>query len=224
MIDVVSALNELSRIRPVFHSECDFQHALAWQLHAMFRDAKVRLEYRPFKGVRLDIWLLTLEGPVAIELKYLARRLSVEVDGELFRLTNQAAQDLRRYDFVKDIVWVERVVEEVPHATGYAILLTNDSSYWTASSRDGRIDAAIRLHEGRELSGTLQWAEHAAVGTVAGREEPLVLRDTHQIHWQDFSCVSSSTAGQFRYVVVRAALQPIEGQVPASMSRERRTA
>ena len=30
MIEIADVLNELSERRPVFHSETDFQHALAW--------------------------------------------------------------------------------------------------------------------------------------------------------------------------------------------------
>jgi len=45
--DLASVMYELSVVRPVFHSEADFQHALAWQIHKQNSALKIRLEYRP---------------------------------------------------------------------------------------------------------------------------------------------------------------------------------
>ena len=47
----------LARVRPLFHSEADFQHALAWLIHQRHSDARIRLEYRVFglEPVYLDL-------------------------------------------------------------------------------------------------------------------------------------------------------------------------
>ncbi len=37
-------LRQLALQRPLFHSEADFQHALAWELHNRLPEARVRLE------------------------------------------------------------------------------------------------------------------------------------------------------------------------------------
>ena len=47
MIHLYDVLRSLSCQRPIFHSEADFQHALAWLIHLQHPDAIVRLEYRP---------------------------------------------------------------------------------------------------------------------------------------------------------------------------------
>ena len=47
MLDLLGAMRALASHRPVFHSEADFQHALAWQIHRMLPGAVIRLEYRP---------------------------------------------------------------------------------------------------------------------------------------------------------------------------------
>lgn len=90
-----------------------------------------RLEYRPhgFERVYVDIWGHTAHGPLALELKYVTLRCSVELAGERFDLSNHGAHDLRRYDFIKDLVRLERVVEAVPTSTAAAMFLTNDPEY-----------------------------------------------------------------------------------------------
>ena len=40
----------LARVRPLFHSEADFQHAFAWQLHSAHPDARIRLEIASATG------------------------------------------------------------------------------------------------------------------------------------------------------------------------------
>src|SRR3954466_3157573 len=100
-------MSALAAVRPLFHSEADFQHGFAWEIHKAHSDARIRLETRPRPGVRLDV-LATVGGVrVAFELKYLLRKLTATVDGELFELPNQSAQDTRRYDFVKDVARLE---------------------------------------------------------------------------------------------------------------------
>src|SRR6266511_25084 len=99
MIDLPACLAALARERPLFHSEADFQHALAWYLHTLEPAARVRLEYRPFpdEALYLDLWIATPAQILALELKYFTRRLTVTVAGETYALRGQDAQDQHRY-------------------------------------------------------------------------------------------------------------------------------
>lgn len=205
MIKVADVLAELVARRPVFHSEADFQHAFAWAIHRRLPDAQVRLEF-PFSPERgqwhLDVWVEQESAALAAELKYKTRGLSVQVHGERFSLKDQSAQDLGRYDFLKDIQRLEQVISDRKDVTGYAILLTNDSAYWK-SPRDSRtLDADYRLHEGRVLQGVLSWGQGASAGTVRGREDPVHLRGTYTVHWEDYSRPSAQSYGRFRSLVV----------------------
>jgi hypothetical protein len=204
MVDLRGVLSGLAGKRPVFHSEADFQVAFAWELQRSFPDSKIRLEYKPFPAERfyLDILFRLGQTAAAIELKYPTRRLSGVVHGESFELRDQAAQDVIRYDFVKDLVRLERIAREVPGTVGYAILLTNDSSYWKESLRPRSVDAAFRLDEARTLAGQLAWAAHAGAGTVIRREAALTLSGNYQLGWLDYSQVPSSRYGRFRYLLV----------------------
>src|SRR5690242_12263278 len=94
MVDLDILLSELSRFRPIFHSEADFQHALAWRLHEQHPEFAVWLEYRArLAGERMhvDIWATAGQRILAVEVKYKQRRLQVTVNGESFDLTDQSA-------------------------------------------------------------------------------------------------------------------------------------
>ena len=109
MLDIHNLMADLSQHRPIFHSEADFQFALAWRIHEVMPDCKIRLEFKPYPKVNmyLDIWIQTAE--IAIELKFPTQNLEAKQDNEHFSLRAQGAQDTRRYDFLKDIERLEQV-------------------------------------------------------------------------------------------------------------------
>jgi hypothetical protein len=165
-VDVASALSALAGKRPVFHSERDFQHALAWQIQLASPQAQIRLETRPRRGIHLDL-LVRLDGRrTAIELKYLVARLHATVGGVLFDLPHPSANDISRHDVVKDITRIEAVLADGHADSGCVLVLSNDRSYWRSASRADTIDEAFRLHEGHVLHGTMGWAARAGKGTT----------------------------------------------------------
>lgn len=181
--DLRGALRALSERRPVFHSEADLQHELAWLLRER-AGAEVRLE-RPFyllgEAINLDLLVLNGGERTAIELKYWKRGGTLDVRGEPFVLKNQAAQDISRYDFWWDVSRLERLRAAGEIARGYAVALASDPSYW----REGRaetVDRAFRLHQDREVSGTLAW-QGAGDGTTRGRTDPITLHGTYKLDW-----------------------------------------
>lgn len=205
VLDIDGLLASLAEARKVFHSEADFQHALAWQIHLAAPGSQVRLEIDaipvPDRRMFLDIWLPVER--IAIELKYVTRELELEEGGEFFALRNHRAQDARRYDFLRDIERLELMCShgDVCQA-GYAVQLTNDPSYWNVPARMDTVDAAFRIHAGMNISGELAWAERAGPGTVRGRESPIRLRSTYRPRWQEFSAFPGRKYGQFRYLAV----------------------
>ena len=132
---VTTLRKSLSNRQPVFHSEEDFQHALAWQIQKAMPDCQVRLE-TPFpdeeENKRLDIWLPDMK--IAMELKCKTQKLDVNPPGseERFKLKPQDDRDTGRYGFIRDIRRLER------HGradAGFEVLLTNDPLYWEETSR-----------------------------------------------------------------------------------------
>ena len=71
MLDIDNQMVALSKERPVFHSEADFQFAFAWQVKQAMPTWNIRLEFNPVREegrtMALDIWIPT--AGVAIELQ-----------------------------------------------------------------------------------------------------------------------------------------------------------
>ncbi len=44
MVNISEILSSLAQYRPVFHSEADFQHTFAWEIHRWSPGASVRLK------------------------------------------------------------------------------------------------------------------------------------------------------------------------------------
>lgn len=204
MFDLVAILNSLSKNRPVFHSEADLQHALAWAIHKAVPDADIRLEVpyarRP-SSEYLDLRVNTKTHSYAIELKYKTRALSVEVKGEGFGLKSHGAQDLGRYDFFRDLQRVESLCSSYASWLGWVIFLTNDSSYWKKPTRSVAYEA-FRMEEGRTVSGTLQWGNSAGEGTIKNREDPIFLSGAYEMNWQDYSLLGVASYSRFRYLSI----------------------
>ena len=207
-LSISAVLTALAKQRPLFHSEADFQHTMAWEIHERLPRASVRLERpvevsHPNRRLHVDIWIEQDGHVLAIELKYKTRALQVLIEDEQYALRSQTAQDLGRYDFIKDIGRVENIVtDRAPRASGYAILLTNDPSYWTHPRRDNTADARFRLREGNALRGDLGWGPSASEGTKRGREDLLQLKRSYALRWEDYSRPAEGSYGRFRYLVV----------------------
>ena len=195
-------MESLSRKRPIFHSEADFQHALALEMAYSDNFCRLRLEKRfslPLgdeeKEIYMDIfaYLITPEEKLVragVELKYLTKNFEMEINGEVYRLKNQSAQDQRRYDFLLDIVRLERLIERGDIDVGYAILLTNDRSYWKEPQKRSKIpnDWDFRIHENRKIEkGTiLKWGEETGKNTKKGREDSLRFQGSYTFQWKDY--------------------------------------
>ncbi len=209
MIDLHHILKTLCECRPVFHSEADFQHAFAWQIHEQHSKFSIRLEYHLSLGERdrLDMFAFDDDNKLAIELKYKTKALFAPIGDELFWLKDVGAQDQGRYDFLRDIQRLEKFVSEHDNVTGYAILLTNDSLYWNAPRNTLTVDASFRIHEGRVLNGILSWGHTASKGTTKDRVKPITIEGTYKLTWQEYHEVESGTYvkgyRKFRYLLVK---------------------
>jgi hypothetical protein len=206
MIKIADVLNELSEKRPVFHSEADFQHALAWTIHEKCSGLNIRLERREVlnnnEKIYFDIFASNGNKTVIIEVKYKTKKLDTVVNGEKFNLKDQDAQDQGRYDFIKDISRLEKALE-IYDGTGFAIFLTNDKSYWETPTRDvDAVDEALRIHEKSIICGTLSWKKGTSKGTKSGRIKPIILKGNYTLNWNDYSDVEEQ---KFRYLLVEIA-------------------
>lgn len=205
-LDIQDVMNTLASQRKIFHSEADFQHAFAWELHLRQPEASIRLE-KPLrtdtKNLHLDFLIEHHGKSVAVELKYKTRSLKLNQGGEDFHLSSHSAQDLGRYDFIKDICRLEEITSTIRDCEGWAIMLTNDTAYWKTPQNTGTVDAAFRLTEGRVLTGKLAWTDQASAGTKKNREKDLLVTGQYTLTWDDYATVTSRSYSEFRYLAVK---------------------
>lgn len=201
---LATALRTLAGRRPVFHSEADFQLALAWGIQNQHPDATIRLEQRVLDRPRINLDVLVVVDGLrfALELKYLRASLETTIDGETFVLV-AGAPDLDRYDTVKDVVRLEQLLAAGLADAGAAVVLSNHSGFWqpTTTGRATGYDE-FRIHDGSTLAGTLDWGPSAGAGTRRGRESPHSLVRTYRPRWRPYSRVPAARNGEFRSLVV----------------------
>jgi len=97
-MDVEIPLLQLKNKRKVFHSEADFQFALAWELQLQYPDGSIRLEYPPPHDPTkyVDILVRLGDDVYPIELKYKTKLFSAVVDGEPYYLKYRGGRDRRQ--------------------------------------------------------------------------------------------------------------------------------
>lgn len=202
-LSIGDVMLKLAQLRPIFHSEADFQHSVAWEIHRCLPNASVTLE-RPYRTsaspLHLDMLIRFGDQALAVELKYKTAKLSHRGMDDHYTLLNQNAQDVGRYDFIKDIWRLEAITKAIPNCLGWAIILSNDSGYWNASRRSGTVDSEFRLSEGGTLQGTRSWGAAASAGTMKNREKPIVLESVYGLRWHKYSEITALKNGQFRYI------------------------
>jgi hypothetical protein len=198
---VAPAMDELAKERPIFHSEADFQLALAWILQRLHPGAQIRLEKRILDDprVELDVYL-TLDGRrFGLELKYPRSKADVVVDEERFVLRT-GAPDLERYDVLKDVARLERLVTEDVIDEGCAVVLTNAAGLWRPAPRARAASYdAFRIHDGHRLEGIAEWGAAAGAGTRTAREGALTLTGSYSLVWRDYAVVSGTA---LRYLLI----------------------
>jgi hypothetical protein len=217
-MEIDKIIDELKSKRKVFFSESDFQFALAWEIQRHYAkkniEADIRLEYcfqdkDDNKNKYIDI-IVKLENTIyPIELKYKTlsflnektKSRTVKDYNEYYNLKNQGAQDLGRYDYLKDIQRIEQFSKnkdyEKDFECGYAILLTNDISYWD-NDKANCVDVQFSLKDNRTTPKKMSW-ENAGKGTTKGRENPIELNNKYTIKWNEYSKFKEIKNGEFKY-------------------------
>lgn len=153
----------------LFYNERDFQINLAFFLKNTNYYDNVLLEYSlpastmlNFSDIRIDIVLVKENLYFPIELKYKTKKVLGELNrfGETFSnvevLKNQAAQNIGRYSFWKDVSRLEVVKKNfAPNIeAGFCIFLTNDIYY--QKSPQGA-SGAFTMEAGTVLTGNINW-------------------------------------------------------------------
>jgi len=200
LLNLPETLKELSLARPVFHSEADFQFALASHLRKKFSGLEIRLEIPMTDGMILDLLLAApfVSEKYAIELKYKTTAWEGNINGEQFKLKSHGADDIGCYDTLKDVERIEYFISSGLATQGAVILLTNDPVYWRPRPPGAKITNAhqFRIHEDLVISGERSWGP-ATGGANRGRESAIPIFGEYSTKWEDYSQIGGEK-GSFR--------------------------
>ena len=199
-LDMHALMVGLSKERPIFHNEAEFQHALAWHIHTLQPDRRVRLEAR-LGGAFVDLWLP--DTHTAVELKFGRHNFETVHAGEIYDLRTGAA-DVTAYSFVRDIERLESLAAEGEIATGFAGLLSNDPWLWTPpQSGSAMIFDAFRLHDTQPALTGRRSVTAVATPKIAKAHPPVTLAGSYAPTWRAYAEHTGTGRGVFRYLTVK---------------------
>lgn len=134
-------------------------------------------------------------------------------------MKNHGAPDLARYDFIKDIVRIEKVCNTFHKTNGFAIILSNESALWNQPVLRDKIpnDIEYRIHNEKVLEGELNWGPNTGQGTMKGRESSLNLLGTYKLNWLPYSKVLDSAGGEFKIAIIEVPAKLKESKVNVNL-------
>ncbi len=205
-ISIQKLMSNLSKHRRIFHSEADFQHALAWQIHTDFPDCEIRLEYKPIssENMSVDIWAWIGDIQIALEVKYPAAKYINKQQDETFHLDKGGPLGTARYGFLKDIQRLEKFSGR-KDTLCFAVLLTNQQRLWEAPQRGWKqeCDYQFRIHQNQWVNGHKTWAPKTSRKTRQSHPS-LDIKGRYVMRWQNYSRFRNVTKNsQFRYLAVK---------------------
>ncbi|MBD2872550.1 hypothetical protein [Paenibacillus arenilitoris] len=191
-------MNHIQMIKDIPLSQFDLQHKLSQVLSEQGYNVQTN---RSLGSCKIDIWAEKGLEQLAVEVRYKTGLLQSLYNGKSVHLKNQAAQDISRYDYWKDVEKLENTLQSRHDVKGYALLITNDHSYWEKSARTGTVDEDFRIHNDREVHGRLAW-KGASGGTTHSREGAIQIQGHYRLHWQPFLNLGSGKNQTFKVLAV----------------------
>jgi hypothetical protein len=229
--DIIEALNTLSEVRPVFHSEADFQHELAHIL--AIKGVNCRLE-KPCsilvngEQIRVELDILVIENgqnETVIELKYVKKRYAGVHNNEHFDLANSWGTNLSRFDCFADLQRVSALVNAGKASNGFCIFLTNQENAWNHDvTASGNLGSQFSIHEGRVLVAgeILNWIGNPHEGNVGTKRLPpycpIEINQNVELKWIDYS--NSGTCFRYLLLEYQSNNENVNLQQPHSIHNE----
>ena len=215
--DIVNVLQNLGVSRPAFCSEADFQLSFSWELKTYLAQSQsvlyeIFLERRfetNAKDCYVDICIESEDELYLIELKYKTIRDMVQMSNRLngkHLLKEQAANDLGRYGYLKDVCRIENILgtrTDKIIRKGFAIILTNDSKYYKEPTFAlNTIDHTFRIHE-RTTSlnpfvNSIRWSFNGKAPNWSKSYPSFTILHAPTFKWLKYSTQTNST---FKYLI-----------------------
>jgi hypothetical protein len=225
---LITLIQSMAGDRPVFHSEADFQHALAIAL--MQQGYKVRLEI-PLayqlagKDTTCELDLLVKDSEddtvTVIELKYFKKPFQVTIGNELFDLAGSWGTNLSRFDCWADFRRVGALLNSPDGKRwkinrGFAVSLTNAPEAWTVdTANENTLAKYFSMHQGRVVAAntSLDWHDNPGANSVSPKRlkpyAPIIVPADARCDWYDYSNISAgqpSGNSLFRFLLLEVSV------------------
>lgn len=202
-VNISTIIQNLKKRRKIFHSEADFQHELAWEIHKTYPKYSIRLEkaFKLDEKLYVDIFFAN-SSKTAIELKYKTQALNYSYNNiENYNLTTHSAINLGRYDFLKDVERLENLKSNKLINKGFAIFLTNARSYWSKTSKSSKLSKDFYLTNNDNLNKSeYRWLPNVKKTSIGvNRMQPIKLSNTYKLNWSTYSVIDNN---EFKILVL----------------------
>lgn len=198
---MISILSQLANKGNTYTCEAQFQHDLVDALRTHFLSIgvgyNIYLEYPCSFGGRTEYYDIVIEDTSAtpheycvIELKYKTKASPAMCYGQGFTLKTHGAQGLGRYDYLHDVARIEQFSKrsDKKMQNGYAVLLTNDSLYWTQNGQGRSYNAFSLCNGSTQFKGHKGWSASISPSSVGiHRINGFDLAKTYNINWNKWS-------------------------------------
>ncbi len=199
-------LKKLSKKRPIFHNERDFQFELAWLIKENYK-CDIRLEYyyktenedsvsdkkksksKKDKRIYIDLIAYTDDYCIAFELKYKTKLFNYALYGEKFDLKEQDAQDEGSASVLSDLSRTEKLIGKEVNGKvinkGFIVFLTNDDKYKKGFKEDS-LFGNFSLTGGRKINGKIEFVKKTST-TEKFDGIDFTYNNTYEVEWIDYS-------------------------------------
>lgn len=177
--------------RSAYYSEAAVQLKIGIELYKRLKVEPMMEKKIPKikRNEYLDIFINTNTGRrYGIELKYKTTNVN------RFQYVKQGAQNNGRYDFLKDVQRLEKLKSIKKIHKGFAILLTNDASYWS-KLRTGSAVAQFELPDSKTLKKKFKARWKGRKGKT------ITLARQYTIKWSS-ECDCRNGKAPFRYCLI----------------------
>lgn len=209
--DLYNIIDSLGKKLKIYESEAQFQHELAWEIHKRYK-CEVHLEAltcitNQDKKEYTDILLEEGDYKIAIELKYKTAAYGKPDDTPYLKL--HGAQDLGRYDYLKDIERLETLATHnrsdyqrlISCNKAFAVFLTNAPHYWNPHTGTPAYSDFSFEDQTPYLitAGSHTWGPTCKSVQGTARGNAINLSKSYDYQWRDYATISGKN-GCFRYV------------------------
>lgn len=205
-VEIENIIQKFGNTGNLFLCERQFQFDLAQEISKTFNNYAVHLEFPSEKNCcdRLLFYYIVIEEKnqyFVIELKYKTKNADIIYKNNKYSLKNQSAQDLGRFDFLKDISRIEQWNQFNPNRTfagGVAMILTNDSSYWEKTGENCNYEAFALKDETTIVAGKKEWSSENLNYVGKARKNGLNLLHDYTVKWVNYH---KDENNEFRYLL-----------------------